>query len=80
MANYLSDGKKSERVATKYARALEGALRHQATESRVRRLAQRLREAKIQAAAARKDEPGRARWESMSIEQVLEKYTMDGAQ
>ncbi len=74
MSNYLPDGKKNDRVATKCERALLGAIKHDESESRIMLLAQRLKEAKIRACIAKHQNDGRDKWEALSIDDVIRKY------
>ena len=74
MSNYLPDGKKNDRVATKCKRALLGAIKHGESESRILLLAQRLKEAKIKACVVNRQDEGRDKWEALSVDEVIRKY------
>ena len=74
MSNYLPDGKKKDRIATKCERALLGAIKHDEDESRILLLAQRLKEAKKRACIAKRQDDGRDKWAMLSIEDVIQRY------
>ena len=74
MSNYIPDGNKNDRIATKCERSLIGAIKHNDSESRIVVLAQRLKEAKIRACIAKRQDEARDKWEESTIDEVIERY------
>ena len=76
MANYLCDYQKKTRIFSKRLRTLRGAINRGETEERLMILAEKLRYAKLQVFQARDGAPedGSEQWQSMSSQEIINKY------
>jgi len=76
MSNYVSGGQKRDKAAAKRERSLMGAIKRGESEGRLLVLAEKLREAKLQACRARRSEHSTSteKWQSITPQEILKKY------